>query len=194
MVKMMYKFNLDRVLKCKPETSQRVWDNFTRFLTRKGLTMTMSDDIYNPHQLCVSEETFLKLISEFLNDGVKVPISNSKRVWLRKHGVKLGYPECCMEYFIDNFGQMASGYREKNPLQGTGYIPCPSCINKPVKELIKTINQNRCETLVPFPLYKSFEQFKDSDIPIYKLIENLDLIIKLDMFRYKNGKSPTLED
>jgi hypothetical protein len=55
-------------------------------------------------------------------------------------GLKYGYPKCCVEHFIETFGE---DKRTNLPLDGTGYKPCPKCVTKSEEELIETISKNR---------------------------------------------------
>lgn len=57
-----------------------------------------------------------------------------------------GYPECCIESFI-NLEHLGSPDRK---LKGTGYVPCAKCDSKTEVELIDIINSNR-KAPRPFP-------------------------------------------
>lgn len=65
-------------------------------------------------------------------------------------GAIYGYPDCCTTYFVTRV--MPRGKCPKRlPLEGTGYVACPECRKKPIKELIETINKNRTIG-TPFPI------------------------------------------
>lgn len=64
----------------------------------------------------------------------------------RDFGTYFGFPPCCIADFLTR----DSAPRIPRKLSGTGYIPCPSCNEKPVEALVATIRQNRiCSA--PFP-------------------------------------------
>lgn len=53
---------------------------------------------------------------------------------LREHGRKFGYPQCCIDDFIQRFIDRwfagSNWHDETRPWYGTGYVPCPSCDSK----------------------------------------------------------------
>lgn len=68
-------------------------------------------------------------------------------------GEWFGYPECCIADFLGFVLAHMKGEepkREVRKLNGTGYVPCPTCNKKTEKELRAVINSNRKEPL-PFP-------------------------------------------
>lgn len=66
-------------------------------------------------------------------------------------GLKLGYPKCCINHFIENCeSESWTEYMESNPYYGTGFICCPRCIDKQV-ELAIHIIVNRDPSLPKFP-------------------------------------------
>jgi hypothetical protein len=62
-----------------------------------------------------------------------------------------GFPQCCIDWFeTEVMPDPNHAANVPNPLKGTGYRPCPACAQRPVVELIDTINSNRvCPE--PFP-------------------------------------------
>lgn len=70
-------------------------------------------------------------------------------------GKLLGYPECCIESFISDFEQNLNKPREPRPFDGTGFLPCLSCVDK-INEhgkafFVKQINSRRDPRLDKFP-------------------------------------------
>ncbi len=63
------------------------------------------------------------------------------RVYFRKLGDYLGYPECCVEYFIETYERHP--LIGNHPLIGTGFMPCLCCGDKSAEEMTMTINRNR---------------------------------------------------
>jgi hypothetical protein len=60
-------------------------------------------------------------------------------------GLYLGFPECCIKSFrVRGACDIEPGF----PLEGTGYVPCPKCIDKSEDELKAAIEKNR---LCPYP-------------------------------------------
>ena len=49
------------------------------------------------------------------------------RVYFRKLGDYLGYPECCVEYFIETYERHP--LIGNHPLIGTGFMPCLCCFS-----------------------------------------------------------------
>lgn len=78
-------------------------------------------------------------------------------------GKYFGFPDCCIDYFMVNAGNWDLRYSEGFPLQGTGYVPCPCCLNKSEQELINTINSKRfCPTEFPHEgIFKEDEEYKN---------------------------------
>lgn len=76
---------------------------------------------------------------------------------LTRKGQRFGYPECCIEFFLDRF--YAQSYMRKRvplpagwPLRGSGYIPCPVCAATYTdEELISRIEARRAPDEKPFP-------------------------------------------
>lgn len=67
-------------------------------------------------------------------------------------GKYLGYPSCCINDFMNNFGRKNVIMRK---LSGTGYIPCQNCNKKTENELLFEINKKRiCPTIFPNDLDK----------------------------------------
>lgn len=67
-------------------------------------------------------------------------------------GKYLGYPSCCINDFMKNFGRKKVISRK---MSGTGYIPCVNCNKKTEKELLLEINNKRiCPTAFPNDLDK----------------------------------------
>lgn len=66
-------------------------------------------------------------------------------------GVYYGFPSCCIEHFCDNKNKNTLDY-EDHPMNGTGYLPCPHCIErtKDLETFSEYINENRYCTQ-PFP-------------------------------------------
>ncbi len=66
--------------------------------------------------------------------------------WWYVTGKLCGFPECCIISFA--LGKKA---HERDPLYGTGYVPCSRCANHSVSFLTSLINKNRDARLSPFP-------------------------------------------
>ena len=60
-------------------------------------------------------------------------------------GKHYGYPECCINHFIENREKNISNeeLKRKVVLRGTGFISCPECSKKSENELLNIINKNR---------------------------------------------------
>lgn len=74
-------------------------------------------------------------------------MSEQQRHWL-KQGMLFGYPNCCVDSFIQ-----LKHLRDDSPrkLNGTGFVPCARCnITKTEEQLIQEINSNRCKEFKPF--------------------------------------------
>lgn len=75
-----------------------------------------------------------------------------------ENGKYFGYPSCCVTFFQENHGEPRwyESHLEKYPiafskLNGTGFIPCPSCMEKLEKGAdINSLIENR-ECPAPFP-------------------------------------------
>lgn len=74
-------------------------------------------------------------------------------------GISLGYPICCIDYFISNAWDETdlTGYKwylhlYHNPFAGSGFVSCPECSKKPV-EVLMYINKHRDPEHKPFPEY-----------------------------------------
>lgn len=83
-----------------------------------------------------------------------------------KLGHRLGYPDCCIKHFSE---RSISDYEKflSSLFYGTGYVPCPECLNKKPVELLTYIKQNRLFCLPPFPIYTGF----DIDSSYYEIID-----------------------
>lgn len=46
---------------------------------------------------------------------------------LRKIGIALGYPECCVAYFVEKYPGPWHQRNEPEAWDSTGFIPCPDC-------------------------------------------------------------------
>lgn len=74
--------------------------------------------------------------------------SNLKNTIVYRAGKYLGYPECCILWFVKYAGIL-------NPQQekvhgNRGFIPCPSCAKKVTKNTIHTLIKNR-KCPIPYP-------------------------------------------
>lgn len=60
-------------------------------------------------------------------------------------GRYFGFPECCIQEFLPRIDMSTEDMLKEEPrkLDGTGYMPCSVCNEKPEAELIKVINSNR---------------------------------------------------
>lgn len=69
-------------------------------------------------------------------------------------GEYLGYPECCIQEFINTLHLFNTSERisslDERPLSGTGYRPCTDCSEKPDMELLAAIDARRDPTAFPF--------------------------------------------
>lgn len=67
-------------------------------------------------------------------------------------GQKYGYPDCCIESFIEDTRDNNRIFRRgERQFFGTGFIPCANCsTNRTHQELIDVINTNRDETIPKF--------------------------------------------
>ena len=74
----------------------------------------------------------IRLISR----GVYIVDDKTKYVW-RMWGKWYGYPDCCIDAFCKS-EQRFGGY-----FNGTGFVPCAKCYDKPVEDLISQIKINR---------------------------------------------------
>jgi hypothetical protein len=76
-------------------------------------------------------------------------LTGNTRSWVM--GTICGYPVCCIEDFIEQWDLRVSGAGwEPRQLDGTGYVPCPSCNEKTREDLLKAIALRRVSS-VPFP-------------------------------------------
>lgn len=69
-----------------------------------------------------------------------------------EHGRKFGYPECCIQLFVNNYKtrfwfESVSWYKTRT-LHLNGYIPCKTCANKDRQILVDEINSKRKITLI----------------------------------------------
>lgn len=63
---------------------------------------------------------------------------------LRQIGEYYGYPECCVSHFVKMVGNPSwNNYVYGSWAEGTGYIPCPECLERPKRDVIKAISDNR---------------------------------------------------
>jgi len=68
--------------------------------------------------------------------------------WLR-FGIKFGYPDCCIKYFLEV--ELVDRYDPKlNMFLGSGYIPCNACKDVAMDEQEDRINKRRDLGLEPF--------------------------------------------
>jgi hypothetical protein len=75
-------------------------------------------------------------------------------------GQLFGYPNCCIQNFIERWGFIRCDSPIPECLEGqsleidgvpTGYIMCNDCMKHPVKAVIAGINARRHKNLKPFP-------------------------------------------
>jgi hypothetical protein len=71
-------------------------------------------------------------------------------------GVYFGYPSCCIQWFVENFGEpdefIELNKRQESVHGGNGFIPCPKCAEKVTKKTISTLIRNRiCDKKFPNP-------------------------------------------
>ena len=75
-------------------------------------------------------------------------------------GQLFGYPNCCIQNFIERGVFIRCGCPVPESLEGqsleidgipTGYIMCNDCMKHPVKAVIAGINARRNPALLPFP-------------------------------------------
>lgn len=63
-------------------------------------------------------------------------------------GIHSGFPECCIEFFVNHWLKKGGGYDEEHRKfmeanhVSVGYVPCPECIKN--KTFIKKINRCTC--------------------------------------------------
>jgi hypothetical protein len=76
-------------------------------------------------------------------------LTGTTRSWVM--GTICGYPPCCIKDFINyrNY-RLSSPHWKPRQLDGTGYIPCPSCNEKTREDLLEAIAVRRVSS-VPFP-------------------------------------------
>lgn len=83
-----------------------------------------------------------------------IPV-NSSSYW-RKLGKYLGYPDCCVTWFIER-NTYELTIEQEAVHGGMGFVPCPECAKKVSKETIHTLIKGRqCPT--PFPIFKGKER------------------------------------
>jgi len=70
-------------------------------------------------------------------------------------GIYYGYPQCCIDWFVQNIEVPFPDIAELNEKQeavhnGTGFIPCPACAELVTKETLFSLISNRqCKTDFP---------------------------------------------
>lgn len=81
---------------------------------------------------------------------------------LASTGAYYGFPICCVEFFCNHkdnsFNSVHTHDKNQHPMHGTGYVPCPDCVeNSKDKDLFsRLINEHRyCPT--PFPSQSDVE-------------------------------------
>lgn len=65
-----------------------------------------------------------------------------------KLGNSFGYPKCCIEHFCATEFTAQLEYYQGSVFDGSGFVPCPECNEKPWMELIAQINGRRDMTTV----------------------------------------------
>lgn len=75
---------------------------------------------------------------------------------LASTGAYYGFPICCVEFFCNNidnsFNSIELNEMQPHPMDGTGYVPCPNCIDisRNKEQFFSLINQHRfCPKLFP---------------------------------------------
>lgn len=69
---------------------------------------------------------------------------NTEDMDMEQFGLHLGYPECCVESFIDDVVSGGFLTRGERKLSGTGFVPCAKCDECMTEEQLKNkINENR---------------------------------------------------
>lgn len=66
----------------------------------------------------------------------------------RETGQDFGYPQCCIDSFCNGrtYGSLGKDEKElldKSFWRGVGYIPCPECMKKDVRDVLKAIDKRR---------------------------------------------------
>lgn len=89
------------------------------------------------------------------------------------HGIHFGYPECCIEAFINKRDNLA----EHSFFTGSGFRPCKTCATKEPSELIKIINKNRKDP-IPFVWkeYNIFEMLEDHEYVTFINAQNKNMV------------------
>lgn len=77
---------------------------------------------------------------------------NTDSMTMTELGNVLGYPECCVDFFIQNcgFNREWTTYINSNPFSGTGFISCPRC-SENYERTKKFIELHRHPSLPKFP-------------------------------------------
>lgn len=102
------------------------------------------------------------IIKEMNNENLRSLLKKKKNIFKELDKIRgsampalwkyLGYPSCCINDFMKNFGRKKVILRK---LSGTGYIPCVNCNKKTEKELLFEINNKRiCPSAFPNDLNK----------------------------------------
>lgn len=93
-------------------------------------------------------------------------LTPGKEARFRRLGKALGFPSCCVDYFIENYEHetLRKGqYRFSlvgGGFLGSGYIPCKSCSDtKSFGEIVAYIDEHRSERYLPFPIGKTEKQY-----------------------------------
>ena len=59
-------------------------------------------------------------------------------------GKYYGYPECCINHLVQVCSKESfTGHNRTTKLTGTGYVTCPKCDKKNIKELTSTLKISR---------------------------------------------------
>lgn len=84
---------------------------------------------------------------------MKLSIDQIKDLSWEELGRHFGYPECCIDWFVNvRIRNVYRGFtQQQESVHGyNGFIPCPACAEKVTKDTIHTLIKNRvCET--PYP-------------------------------------------
>ncbi len=82
---------------------------------------------------------------------VEPTLEEQVKQW-RAHGKAFGYPECCIDDFVEFISGPILSFRKPRLLDGTGFVPCRVCnTTKSEEELVAEINANRSPDQKPFP-------------------------------------------
>ena len=71
------------------------------------------------------------------------------------NGIHYGYPNCCIEWFVNNRDVLNGKHTQLTQQQEkvhnySGFLPCPTCANKVNKKTLRTLISNRLCS-IPFP-------------------------------------------